>query len=70
MAPPAKLKYQKVSGMMLARAFSVATHCTMKRIENMNWAVKPMAIQIRSLVGVAAHQDARCEKLITLKTPF
>ena len=50
--------------MMLARAFSVASHCTMKRIENMNWAVKPIAIQMSSEVGVDAHQDVRSEKLI------
>jgi len=50
--------------LLLARAFSVATHCTMKRIENMNWAARPTAIQMSSDVGVDAHQDVRCEKLI------
>ena len=46
--------------MMLARAFSVATHCTMKRIENMNWAMKPMVTQASSVDGVDAHQLCRC----------
>ena len=50
--PPKKLKYQNVSGMMLARAFSVAIHCTMKRIENRSWAMSPMKIQTISVLGV------------------
>jgi hypothetical protein len=29
------LKYQNATGMTLSRRFSEATHCTMKRMENM-----------------------------------
>jgi hypothetical protein len=41
---------------MLALAFSLAIHCTMKRIENMSWAANPIAIQMSSVVGVFCHQ--------------
>ena len=54
--PPKKLKYQNVSGMILARAFSEAIHCTKKRIENRSCAAKPTESQISSVVGVVSHQ--------------
>jgi hypothetical protein len=70
MAPPAKLKYQNVSGVMLARAFSVASHHTTKRIENMNWAMKPIIIQSSSVVGVVVHHLARLIMLMLTKIPL
>src|SRR5262245_53861327 len=62
MKPPAKLKYQNVSGTILARAFSDAIHCTMKRIENMACARKPIVTQTSSVVDVSCHQ---CTKLLS-----
>src|SRR6476620_10116034 len=64
MKPPTKLKYQNVSGTMLARAFSEAIHCTMNRIENMACAKSPIATQTISVVGVSCHQWRRLLRCI------
>src|SRR5579875_2520292 len=49
-AAPAMLKYQKASGTTLLRARSLLIHCTMKRMKNMPWPMKPTAAQICSAV--------------------
>src|SRR6476661_8496028 len=64
--PPKKLKYQNVSGMMLARAFSVAIHCTRKRIENRSCARSPINSQTISVLGVTSHQWTRFAQCILL----
>ena len=55
MAPPNRLKYQNVSGTMERRARSLAIHCTMKRMENISCARKPMPSHVFSLTGVDTH---------------
>jgi len=42
----------------------------MKRIENMNWAMKPMVIQTSSVVGVDAHQISKCANVISTTRPL
>lgn len=54
---------------MERRARSLAIHCTMKRMENMSWALKPIASQTSSALDVLAHHSASLETSILFVPP-
>ena len=53
--PPAKLKYQNVSGMMLRLTRSLASHCKRKRMKNRDCAMNPNKNHAISALDTSVH---------------